>query len=106
MNEDKIKSLIVEYVKLVDFLIDEDLIYRFNDGSIGVERESLDKLLDKHAFFKVKEKLKLWKTLNFIVTEEKLYTKKKRIIKDNERVRIRFYIINKKTYSILKNTIN
>jgi hypothetical protein len=106
MNEDKIKDLFLEYIRLVEFLIDENLIYRFKDSNIAVERNILRKLLDKHSFFNVREKLKLWKILNFIITDNDLYTTKKMVIKNNERVRIRFYLLNMNTYKILKNVFN
>ncbi|MEN8904454.1 MAG: hypothetical protein ABF289_00685 [Clostridiales bacterium] len=104
--EDIIKNLVAEYLSIIDFLIKENSIYKFEDGNIGIEINCLNKILDKYSFITVRQKLKLWKTLNMIITDNDLYTTKKWIIQDNEKVRIRVYLVNLKTFYTLKNVFN
>jgi len=105
MDGNIFKNLIVEYVNIVNFLMDEGKIYWLYDGNIGIERPVIDKLIEKHAYIKGRKKLKLWKTLNLLITEKDLYTDKKWIYKENKKVRMRVYVINIKTYYILKSIL-
>lgn len=106
MNSDLIKNLIIEYINIVDLILSKNKFYNLKDGNIGIEISILDKLLCKHAYLKSRKKLKLWKTLNLIITEKDLYTCKKRVIKDNQRIRTRFYVINLNTFHVLKANLN
>ncbi|MBN1468754.1 MAG: hypothetical protein JW924_08520 [Fusobacteriaceae bacterium] len=97
----KFEELIKEYRELVQYFLKNNNCFRLEDSNIGILKEHIIKLLSKYAFLDVKEKLKLYKTLNLIITDENRYTSKRVIIRNNEKKRERIFIINMKTYNII-----
>jgi hypothetical protein len=102
MNYGKFLELIKEYFDLVEFFIARPgKYYKLDSGNIGILREHIEKVLSRYAFLEVNQKLKLYKTLNLIVTEEGLYTSRHVIMRNNEKIRERLFVINMKTYHTL-----
>lgn len=91
---------ISEFVAIADYLIKSKTHYKKTLTFIVTPKKQIEELLDKNKFDTSKNKLKLWKSLNWIDAEEERLTK--RIYdKDNETYIpcIKIYI---KVYETLK----
>jgi hypothetical protein len=97
--------IIKEYLNIVTLIIESDNFYMLKIGKIAVEKEILVKLLNKHNYLTLKEKLNIWRAFNFIHSDNKKYTVKRVVEKDNVKVRTRFMVINTKPFALLKKYI-
>lgn len=69
-----ITTLLKEYIAICDHLI--KLQVKHKRGCYIIERALLDKMLDRNKYLPAKEKLQIWKRLNWIKTDEERLTKR------------------------------
>lgn len=86
-----------EYILMVENLkINEPI----ENNRIIIEREHFRKLLEKYQFMNFKEKVKIYKDLNFIIHDKNNYTMPCRDIETKKTTRK--VVINYNTYATLK----
>lgn len=91
-----IMKYILEYVAICDYLVKNQVKKR--RGYLVVDREALETMLNKNRFEPAKDKLRTWKQMNWIATDEERLTK--RIYQDGKYVPMVF--ICEKVYLELK----
>lgn len=94
----KLLDLIIkEFLSVVEKLEEtEDIV----NNRIIVEREQFKQLLEKYKYMKFKDKMVVYKDLNFIIHDDNNYTMP---VKDeNSKKTMRKVVINYKTYLTLK----
>jgi hypothetical protein len=102
---DKYSMILKEYLNIVTLIIESDNFYMIENEKIAVEKELVVKLLTKHNYLNLKEKLNLWRTLNFFYSENNRYTVKRVVEKNDSKIRTRFMVINTKPFVLLKKYI-
>jgi hypothetical protein len=94
-----VNDYMLEYLAIVDFLIENNSYYKLKSENIANDKEYIKYLMSiNNNCFDFSKKLKLWKQLNLIVTEGRRFTSKITINSKREHV----IIFNMKTYEILK----
>lgn len=88
---------ILEYIAICDFLCKEGTLKR-KRGFLIVDRQIIESMLNMNKFEPAKDKLKVWKQLNWIATDEDRLTK--RIYQDGKYVSMVF--IDEKVYKEMK----
>lgn len=84
-----------EYLSIVETLIETEAIV---NGRIIIDKERFKSLLEKYQYMKFKDKVKIYKNLNFIIHDKNNYTLPCR---DSEKT-VRKVVINYNAYVTLK----
>lgn len=84
-----------EYLSIVETLIETETVL---NGRIVIEKERFKTLLEKYQYLKFKDKVKIYKDLNFIIHDKNNYTLPCR---DSEKT-VRKVVINYNAYLTLK----
>ena len=84
-----------EYLSIVETLTETEAIV---NGRIVIEKERFKTLLEKYQYMKFKEKVKIYKDLNFIIHDKNNYTLP---VRGNEKT-VRKVVINYTAYVTLK----
>lgn len=86
-----------EYILMVESLeLKEDV----ENNRILIDKEHFRKLLEKYAYMSFREKVKIYKDLNFIIHDKNNYTLPCRDL--NTKKTVRKVVINYNTYTTLK----
>lgn len=84
-----------EYLSIVEMLIETEPIL---NGRIVIEKERFKGLLEKYQYMKFRDKVKIYKDLNFIIHDKNNYTLP---VRSNEKT-VRKVVINYNAYVTLK----
>jgi hypothetical protein len=89
----------LEYIKIVELILSENKFYLAPTNNIAFEKDYIEHLLNRNTKFRdSKNKLKMWKTFNWIITEEKRLTSKVTI--DGKRRHV--IVFNIKSFKLLQ----
>lgn len=80
-----IESYITEFIKITDFLIKSGKV-KYEKGYVMVHKKILEQMLIKNNYDTVDNKLRIWKKLHWIDTDDNRFTKK--VSMDGKRVRV------------------
>ncbi|MEN8905411.1 MAG: hypothetical protein ABF289_05580 [Clostridiales bacterium] len=97
---DKYSMILNEYFNIVALLINNENFQSKSNNFMYVEKDILINLFKKHSYLTVNEKLRVWKTLYFLISDKNRYTIKRVVEKDNLKKRTRLIIVNVKTYRL------
>lgn len=87
-NMKDIPKFYCEYVKVVDYLLENDIgIVDKRDKFIYIERAELKEILEKDKFVPVNIKLDFWRGVKFIITDKDEIRNTKRVTIDGKLVR-------------------
>ena len=87
-NMDDIPKFYCEFVKVVDYLLDNDIgIVDKSDKFLYIERLELKEMLEKDSFVPVNIKFDFWRGTKFIITDKDEIRSTKRVTIDGKVVR-------------------
>jgi expansin (peptidoglycan-binding protein) len=86
-----------EFVKIVDYVIKNNLGYVHKE-TIAIPKDIIIEAMQYNMYEEPREKLRIWRSLNWISTEKERYTKMVRIDKETKRL----VVVNADVYNTLK----
>lgn len=98
-NLNNILKYIIDFIRITGSLLNEDTInINAKKNELYIENDELLELLELNDYADPNKKLKIWRALNFIKTEQNRMTKK--VVLNNERKRT--IVINLEAYYEIK----
>lgn len=93
-------DVIETYIKILKYLLENDIgIDSLDDKSIYLDKDTFHKLLREFSYVDIRKQLKLWREMNFILTDKKEQRFTKKVSIDGKYYRM--VVVNMEPYFVL-----